>query len=138
MSQTLLSICILNNSKIAQDQRITSNDSLWGYIRQGTMPGHVGRTITCCNHFSTALISCNDDALTGYLWVSCSSLSHSTASRTIHVARRGSKQGIPFSTMSRSQRRASRARHDSNQRQAGVRQLSIQSVESTRSAKSQA
>ncbi|KAL0052582.1 hypothetical protein WJX82_004239 [Trebouxia sp. C0006] len=39
--------------------------------------------------------------------------------------RRGSKQGIPFSTMSRSQRRASRARHDSNQRPVGVRQMSI-------------
>ncbi|DBA82705.1 TPA: hypothetical protein ACH3X1_006940 [Trebouxia sp. C0004] len=54
------------------------------------------------------------------------------------TVKRGSKQGIPFSTMSRSQRRASRVRHDSNLRQASIRQLSIQSVESTKSAKSQA
>ncbi|KAL3157712.1 hypothetical protein ABBQ32_012143 [Trebouxia sp. C0010 RCD-2024] len=48
--------------------------------------------------------------------------------------KRGSKQGIPFSSMSRSARRLSRVKND---RQYGGRQLSIQSVESTKSTKSQ-
>ena len=114
------------------------------------MPIYVGHSITRCNHFMTAMMTRSIPIykygglrflmmkLTGHLWVSCSLLSHSMASRMIHVAHRGSKQGIPFSTMSRSQRRASKVRHDANQRQVGVRQLSIQSVESTKSAKSQA
>ncbi len=102
------------------------------------MPVHVGQASAAVTIFRTALISSNDDAPTEHLCVSCISWLHSMTSRMFHAAYRGSKQGIPFSTMSRSQRRASRARHDSNQRPVGVRQMSIQSVESTRSAKSQA